>query len=157
GPSPAAPAGRQGAVRSDRRRREPPHAPARRHHPQDRPRGQRRHLPDAVPGGDLMAGWSKAASRVASAARWAAGSWWVRLAVTAGLLAIVATRIEWSVLVDRLEQGSWGWFALAVAFVFAPPLVGAVRWHVLLRAGQVRTTPLRTLHTYGIGMFTNLF
>jgi uncharacterized protein (TIRG00374 family) len=86
-----------------------------------------------------------------------AGSIWVRAAVSAGLLALVATQIDFGTLRGRLSGGSWGWFALGVVMLFASFVVGGVRWHVFLRAAEVGSTLRRAVDAYLIGAFTTNF
>jgi uncharacterized protein (TIRG00374 family) len=91
------------------------------------------------------------------ALRWAAGSLWVRAIATVGLLALVFSQIDWSELGRALREGRWGYFAIAVGVMFVALACGGLRWHLLLRAAAVPTTPLRTLHAYAVGIFSNLF
>lgn len=91
------------------------------------------------------------------AVRWAVGSLAVRIAVTLALLAVVAAQIDWAELGRALRDGRWEYFALAVGVMFLALVCGGVRWHLLLRAADVPTTPRRTAHAYAIGTFTNLF
>lgn len=78
-----------------------------------------------------------------------------RIAISAGLLALVALSIDWGDVVDKLADASWGWFVLATVLVLAAFVVAAIRWHVLLHAAGLHP-PLRdTLRAYGIGVFTN--
>ena len=86
-----------------------------------------------------------------------AGSFWIRLLVSAGLLAIVATQIDFHALRDRLSGGSWGWFAAAVAVLFASFVVAALRWQLFLDAAGVPARPVETLRAYLIGTFVNNF
>jgi uncharacterized membrane protein YbhN (UPF0104 family) len=86
-----------------------------------------------------------------------AGSFWVRLLVSAGLLAIVATQIDFHTLGRRITGGSWGWFAAAVAVLFASFVVAALRWQLFLDAAGVRSTPGETVRAYLIGTFANNF
>jgi glycosyltransferase 2 family protein len=81
----------------------------------------------------------------------------VRVAVTVALLAAFALLIDWGDFVHRLAEGDWRLFAVAVLVVFAALVIGALRWHVFLQAGQIRTTVPQTLRAYGIGMFANNF
>lgn len=81
----------------------------------------------------------------------------VRAAVTVVLLGALAAWIDWGQFAERLENGNWGLFGLGVLVVAAALVIGGVRWHVFLRAGEVRTSVLQTLRAYGIGMFANNF
>ena len=81
----------------------------------------------------------------------------VRAAVTFALLVVLAVWIDWGQVAHRVEQGRWGLFVLGVVVVAAALVVGALRWHVFLRAGGVETTVPQTLRAYWIGMFANNF
>jgi uncharacterized membrane protein YbhN (UPF0104 family) len=80
-----------------------------------------------------------------------------RAATTIVLLGALVVFINWGEFIDRLQQGDWRLFALGVLVVDAALLVGALRWHLFLRAGDVRTTIPQTLRAYWIGMFANNF
>ena len=86
-----------------------------------------------------------------------AGSFWIRLLVSAGLLAIVATQIDFHALRGQLSGASWGWFAAAVAVLFASFVVGALRWHIFLGAAQVGSSRGQAIRAYLIGAFTTNF
>ena len=81
----------------------------------------------------------------------------VRAVVSVGLLAAVATQIDFGAIRERLSGGSWWLFALAVVVLFASFLLGAVRWHLFLRAARVDTTRRRAVDAYLIGTFTTNF
>jgi uncharacterized protein (TIRG00374 family) len=77
----------------------------------------------------------------------------VRLAVTAVLLAILATEIDWDAAWERISAGSPGWLLLGVLLLDLGLLAGAARWHLLLTG-----TPWReTLRVYFMGAFANNF
>ena len=86
-----------------------------------------------------------------------AGSFWIRLLVSAGLLAIVATQIDFHALRGQLSGASWGWFAAAVAILFVS-FVG------VRSAGTSFSAPPRwaraaaqAIRAYLIGAFTTNF
>jgi uncharacterized membrane protein YbhN (UPF0104 family) len=81
----------------------------------------------------------------------------VRAAVTLVLLGALAVWIDWGKVVDRVEQGEWRLFALGVLVVAAALVIGALRWHVFLLAGEIDATVPQTLRAYWIGMFANNF
>jgi uncharacterized membrane protein YbhN (UPF0104 family) len=95
--------------------------------------------------------------RAAEIVRRLAGSLWFRAVVSAGLLALVATQIDFGALRSRLAGGSWGLFAAAVVALFASFLVGALRWHIFLRAAGVVSTQRQAVEAYLIGTFTTNF
>jgi uncharacterized protein (TIRG00374 family) len=86
-----------------------------------------------------------------------ATSLWVRALVSAGLLALVATRIDFGAASTRLSHGRWGWVVAAVAAVFASLLLGAGRWYLYLRAAGIERGPSSALRAYLIGAFTTNF
>jgi uncharacterized membrane protein YbhN (UPF0104 family) len=86
-----------------------------------------------------------------------AGSLWIRLLVSAALLAAVATQIDFHALRDGLTGASWGWFVAAVAVVFVTFVVGALRWHVFLDAAGVGAGRREAVRAYLIGAFTTNF
>jgi uncharacterized membrane protein YbhN (UPF0104 family) len=79
----------------------------------------------------------------------------VRLAVTAGLLAIVAATIDWDALGDAISTASWGWFAAAVGMIWAGFLLGALRWRLLLVAASIAAGAALALRAYVCGAFAN--
>jgi glycosyltransferase 2 family protein len=96
-------------------------------------------------------------SRTRTALRWAAGSWWLRLAVSGALLAAVLTQIDIRSGFDRLGNGHWGLFAGSCAVYLAAFLVGAVRWHSFLHAAGLRRAWRRTFDAYFAGVFATNF
>lgn len=86
-----------------------------------------------------------------------ATSFWVRALVSAGLLGLVATRIDFGAASSRLSHGRWGWVVAAVAVVFTSLLVGAGRWSLYLRAAGVERGRASVLRAYLIGAFTTNF
>jgi uncharacterized membrane protein YbhN (UPF0104 family) len=86
-----------------------------------------------------------------------AGSFWIRLLVSAGLLAIVATQIDVHALRGRLAEGSWAWLTAAVVVLFASFVVGALRWHIFLDAARVGASRGQAVRAYLIGTFTTNF
>ena len=86
-----------------------------------------------------------------------AGSVWVRVVVSAGLLALVATRIDFSKAAHSLARGEWGWFALAVLALVLAFSVASYRWHLYLQASEVDRSWRRALSAYFLGVFTSNF
>jgi uncharacterized protein (TIRG00374 family) len=89
--------------------------------------------------------------------RRAAGSIWARALVTAVLLGLVASRVDWAAAVERLSAGSWGWFAAAVVSLFASQLIAALRWRLLLEGAGLDRLLLSVVRAYLIGVFANNF
>jgi glycosyltransferase 2 family protein len=81
----------------------------------------------------------------------------VRAAVTLALLGALLAWIDWSQFAERLGQGRWELFAAGVALVVVALLIGGLRWHVFIRAGDVGADMRQTLRAYWIGMFANNF
>jgi hypothetical protein len=77
--------------------------------------------------------------------------------VSIGLLALVATQIDFGGVHSRLSGGRWWLFALGVCALFVSFVVGAVRWHVFLRAAGVESTRRQATSAYLIGAFTSNF
>jgi hypothetical protein len=55
---------------------------------------------------------------------------WFRVAVVVGLLALIASRVDWTRAMDRLEKGNFESFVVAVALLASALLVGGIRWWV---------------------------
>jgi uncharacterized protein (TIRG00374 family) len=93
----------------------------------------------------------------AARARRVVGSIWFRLLVTAALLALVASLVDWSAAADHLDEGSWVWFGASVGALFASQVIAGVRWRLLLRgAGLERPLPA-AVRAYLVGTFANNF
>ncbi len=86
-----------------------------------------------------------------------AGSIWARALVTVVLLALVASRVDWSTAAKQLADGSWAWFAAAVGVLFASQLIAAVRWRLLLKGADLDRPLLMVVRAYLIGVFANNF
>jgi glycosyltransferase 2 family protein len=86
-----------------------------------------------------------------------AGSLWFRLLVSAALLAVVATQIDFHAFRSRLTEGSWAWLGAAMVVLFASFVVGALRWHIFLEAAGVGSTRGDAVRAYLIGTFTTNF
>lgn len=81
---------------------------------------------------------------------------WLRAIVVLGLLAFIASRVNWERVVDRLRDGEWEWFAFACAALAAAFLLGGIRWWVLLR-NDPKTREGDVARSYAVGLFTNGF
>lgn len=89
--------------------------------------------------------------------RKAAASTWTRILVTAALLGLVATRVDWTVAADRLAEGSWALFVGAVGVLFVAQLIAALRWRLLLWGAGLNRPRLAVVRAYLIGVFANSF
>lgn len=81
----------------------------------------------------------------------------VRIAVSVGLLAIVAASIDWDTVAGALEDAGWGWFAAAAAVAFAATVVAGLRWNALLHRAGLATTAYGAVRAFFIGTFANNF
>jgi len=82
---------------------------------------------------------------------------WFRLVVTAGLLAVIASGIDWDQMWRRIEDGQPAWFVVAVGLIVLSIAVGTVRWWLLLRAAAIELTPLQTSRVYWESTFAGTF
>ena len=89
--------------------------------------------------------------------RWAVHSWWLRLAVSIGLLAAVLAQINLGAAVDRVSGGHWELFVAAWAVYLSAFIVGTERWHSFLRAGGLERGRWRTAEAYFAGVFAMNF
>jgi hypothetical protein len=72
-----------------------------------------------------------------------AGSLWIRALVSAGLLALVLSHIDFAKVGGRLSAGRWDVVAAAVAALFVSFLVAGVRWLVFPDCGRGGTPRTR--------------
>ncbi|MGD0166183.1 MAG: lysylphosphatidylglycerol synthase transmembrane domain-containing protein [Gaiellaceae bacterium] len=87
-----------------------------------------------------------------------AGSFWARGLVSVGLLALIATQVDFSRGVHRLADGRWEWFALATVVIIATSAIASFRWHLYLEACDVDHRGWRqALRAYFVGTFTSNF
>lgn len=82
---------------------------------------------------------------------------WARGAITLLLLGIVASRLDWSQMEQRLSDGRPLGFAVAVALVLLALGIGAYRWHALLDAAEVQLSPSRLARIYAVSTFSGAF
>ena len=87
----------------------------------------------------------------------AAGTTGFRLLVTIGLLAYVASRIDWGLLGDRIAEASAWSLPAAIALVVAALALGAVRWRILLDCARIRLSTPDLARVYAIGTFSGTF
>jgi uncharacterized protein (TIRG00374 family) len=80
-----------------------------------------------------------------------------RVIVTLGLLGVVASNINWSLVSTRLDHGHVLDFAAAVALVLCALVLGAWRWALLLRVAQVPLATRALARIYWVAVFTNTF
>jgi uncharacterized protein (TIRG00374 family) len=89
--------------------------------------------------------------------RRAAGSVWIRISVTAVLLSLVASQVDWTTAANRIAEGSWAWFVAAIGTLFAAQMIAAVRWRLLLTGASLDRPLLMVVRAYLIGVFANSF
>ena len=65
-------------------------------------------------------------------------AWYVACALITGvvLLALAVRRVDWAAVGAAVAQVSLGWLALGVLAAVAAQIMGAVRWRVLVNAGE---------------------
>ena len=80
-----------------------------------------------------------------------------RLAITAILLGLLATQLDWSTALDRVRSGDPLWLAGAVLAVFTALAVAAWRWQRLLVSAELPAGPRAVLRGYFMGAFANNF
>jgi uncharacterized protein (TIRG00374 family) len=78
-----------------------------------------------------------------------------RILISAGLLAIVASSIDWGDVADQLSDASWGLFALGTLMLVASYVLAAVRWQVLLNGAGLHPRLRVSVRAYWIGLFAN--
>lgn len=81
----------------------------------------------------------------------------LRVALSAGLLAILAWQVDWHAMRADLAQVQLGYVAAALLVYVAAQLLSAYRWKVLLRPLQAPIGWGRVTALYYVGMFFNLF
>jgi glycosyltransferase 2 family protein len=82
---------------------------------------------------------------------------WFRLLVTAALLALVATRVDWSAFAEVVGNASASWLGAALAAGVAALVVGGVRWWWLLREAEVRLSGPEVGRVYAMSTFSSAF
>jgi glycosyltransferase 2 family protein len=86
-----------------------------------------------------------------------ATSLWVRIGMTLALLAIVASRLDWAQMGRRVREGRPADFVIATALVLFALVVGAYRWHLLLKRARVYVNASRLTRIYAVSTFSNTF
>lgn len=81
----------------------------------------------------------------------------IRVVVSGGILAWLATRIDLGHVATAFRDLRWGWWAGAVALYLVCQLLCCIRWLILSRPLGFRDSLSRLTGIYFIGMFFNLF
>jgi glycosyltransferase 2 family protein len=97
-----------------------------------------------------------ASSRFASARR-IAESLPVRIAVTLGLLTLVALHINWSRMEGRVQHGHPLDALAALGLVIAALTIGALRWHRLLNRAEIHLSLRSLARVYSVATFSGTF
>jgi uncharacterized membrane protein YbhN (UPF0104 family) len=86
-----------------------------------------------------------------------AGSWWLRLAVTAAILWWLSTRIDMRAAAAAVATVSLPHLALVLALVAIDRLVMVWRWLLLLRAADVQVTAREAARLFLVSSFVGSF
>jgi hypothetical protein len=86
-----------------------------------------------------------------------AGSLWVRALITAGLLAVVATQVDFTHAAHRVSGSRWPLIVAAIFALLGSLVLGALRWRLFLKAVGIETSPAAAVRAHLIGMFTTNF
>jgi uncharacterized protein (TIRG00374 family) len=81
----------------------------------------------------------------------------VRIVVTLGLLAVVATQIDWSRMEARVRHGHPLYFVAAVALILAALTIGALRWRRLLSLADLHLDLRPLARIYSVATFSGTF
>ena len=81
----------------------------------------------------------------------------IKIAVSAGLLALLFTRVDVARLWSVARQASAAWLGAALLLYFAMILASAARWGVLLRAQHVRLSFSFLTQSFLVATFFNNF
>ena len=79
---------------------------------------------------------------------------WITYLLSAIALIWVFYDVEWSALTEQVQQLSWGWVSVIVAFDVLSFYVQGIRWKMLLEPVG-RLTYLKTTQAIYVGMFSN--
>jgi uncharacterized protein (TIRG00374 family) len=82
---------------------------------------------------------------------------YVRIAISAGLIAVLASRLDSAKVVHALAAVSWGWVVFSLATFAASLVLGNVQWVMLLKLQGISIPFRRTLAFYFVGAFFNNF
>ncbi len=86
-----------------------------------------------------------------------AGSIWLRIVVTVGLLALVGSQLDWADIEQRLRHGNPASLLIAVGLIGIALVVGAYRWRALLIAAGVKMETGELARVYAVSTFSGTF
>lgn len=81
----------------------------------------------------------------------------LKLAVTAGFLFILYSKIDIANLASRFTLLKWQWIAAAFALMTLNTFVSSRKWQIFLAADSIRVSVWRLFQSHLIGSFFNLF
>ncbi len=82
---------------------------------------------------------------------------WLRLAITGGVIAFLATKVNWPSLALRFTSAHPLWLGAALLVTLASILMCGTRFYFLLHLQKIHLSYFRTLHLTFVGFFFNLF
>ena len=82
---------------------------------------------------------------------------WLRFAITAGVIAFLATKVNWPSLAHRFASAHPWWLGAALLVTLASILMCGTRFFFLLRLQNMHLSYFRTLQLTFVGFFFNLF
>jgi glycosyltransferase 2 family protein len=85
------------------------------------------------------------------------GSFWTRLVVSASIMTIVLLQVNLGATFDRIRGADLPLILLSAVLLVALLAVGALRFHILLRAAEVDPSARRAVRAFAMGTFTNTF
>lgn len=81
----------------------------------------------------------------------------LKIAVSAGLVCLLYSKLDWGDLGARLGGANPGWLALALALMFANTFASAAKWRIFLAADGLRQSHASLWASYITASFFNLF
>lgn len=81
----------------------------------------------------------------------------LKIAVSAGLMCILYSRLDWSDLAEKLRGADIRWLGLSLCFMFLNTAVSAVKWGVFLRVDGLHQGFASLWCSYITASFFNLF
>ena len=82
-------------------------------------------------------------------------SLWFRGVVTALLLGLVLTQVDFSAAARSIEHAQWGWLAAALGLMAFGIAIGGVRWYLLLQAAVIRLPRREAIRAFSLAILLN--